>query len=199
MRRRRQSGGSRTKKKCKNCGIYKTISAFRCTKSKERVDICGSCELVQCAACDAMLSRGKFATWDIRRYFNGDAKHLACLVCQKQQQYAARLQERLQRQQLRQERKEQERLQRQRRLQRRKKKSKPKARTCTKCGTYQGLSAFRLTKQKTRVDICGDCELVPCAACTAMLSRKCFAAGDSRRYFNIAGAKHITCASRRRC
>ena len=212
----------RIKKNCSKCGIYKSSSFFRCTKSKERVGICGSCELLQCTACDAMLSRSKFATRDVRRYFDSDAKHLTCLVCKKQQQYAARLQERLQRQQrlqerneqepdrrqqrlqkrkqerLRrqqrlQERKEQEQLRRQRRLQRSREKYKRKARTCTKCGTYQGISSFRLGKQTGRVDICGDCELVPCAACTAMLSRKHFAVGDIRRYFNIAGAKHITC------
>ena len=186
----------RIKKHCEKCGIYKSIAAFRRTKSKERVDICGSCELLQCAACAAMLSRGKFAARDICRYFDADAKHLTCLVCMKQQQSAARLQERLQRQQRLQERKEQELLQRQQRIQRlqeRKEKCKRKARTCAKCGTNQGISAFRLTERKSRVDICGDCELVPCAACTAMLSRKDFAGSDIRSYFKSADTKHITC------
>ena len=158
-------------KSCKKCGVYQALSAFRCTKSRERVDICGSCELVPCAACAAMLPRGNFAAWDIRRYFNFDAKHITCLVCKEQQQHAGR----------------------QQRLQERKEKSKRKARTCTKCGVHQTISAFRLTKKNGRVDICGNCELVSCAACAATLSRASFAAWDIRRYFSFAGARHITC------
>ena len=63
---------------------------------------------------------------------------------------------------------------------------------CTKCGVYQALSAFRWTNGG-RVDICGSCELVPCAACAAMLPRENFSESDIYRYFYFAGAKHITC------
>ena len=62
---------------------------------------------------------------------------------------------------------------------------------CTKCGGYQCLSAFRWTKKRGREDICRSCELVPCAACAAMLSSMSFAASDIRTYFNSAGAKHM--------
>ena len=63
---------------------------------------------------------------------------------------------------------------------------------CMKCGVYQALSAFRWTNGG-RVDICGSCELVPCAACAAMLPRENFSESDIYRYFYFAGAKYITC------
>ena len=61
---------------------------------------------------------------------------------------------------------------------------------CTRCGVYQGSSAFRRTKEG-RVDVCRTCELVPCATCGAMLPRGNFTNGDIYKYF--AGTKHVTC------
>ena len=166
----RKIGGSKHKCRCTECGVYQALSAFRWSK-RGRVDICGSCEPVPCAACAAMMSRENFTKRDIRGYFNFDAKHITCLVCKEQQQHAGR----------------------QQRPQECKEKSKRKVRTCTKCGVHQAISALRLTKKNGHVDICGNCELVSCAACAAMLSRASFAAWDIRRYFSFAGARHITC------
>ena len=65
-------------------------------------------------------------------------------------------------------------------------------RRCTQCGVYRASSHFRRTK-RGRVDICRTCELVPCAACAAMLPRRNFTDADIYRYFYFAGTKHITC------
>ena len=64
---------------------------------------------------------------------------------------------------------------------------------CTKCGVYHALLAFRRTRERGRLDICRSCELVPCEACAATLSRGNSTISDIRSYFNSAGAKHITC------
>ena len=81
---------------CTRCGVYQAVSAFRRRKGKGRMDICKSCELVPCAACAAMLSRGNFAECGIRKYFSfTGVKHITCLVCKKQRRHARqqRLQE----------------------------------------------------------------------------------------------------------
>ena len=147
---------------CTECGVYQALSAFRWTKGRSR--ICGSCELVPCKACAAMLSHGHFARWDILRYFNSDcAKHITCLVCKEKRRHTRQRQ-------------------------------KCSQRRCTKCGVYQELSTFRRTKKRGgRVDVCGGCELVPCEACAAMLPRGNYAKRDIYSYFDSARAKHVTC------
>ena len=89
-------GGHCRRSFCTRCGVYQAVSAFRRMKGKGRMDICKSCELVPCAACAAMLSRGNFAECDIRKYFSfTGVKHITCLVCKKQRRHARqqRLQE----------------------------------------------------------------------------------------------------------
>ena len=169
-RKGKKIGGSKHKSRCTECGVYKALSAFRWS-NRGRVDICGSCEPVPCAACAGMMSRENFTKRDIRGYFNFDEKHITCLVCKEQEQRAGR----------------------QQRPREHKERSKRQVRMCTKCGVHQTMSAFRLTKKNGRVDICGNCELVSCAACASTLSRASFAPWDIRRYFSFAGARHITC------
>ena len=64
---------------------------------------------------------------------------------------------------------------------------------CTECGVYQHVSAFRWTKRRGREDICRSCEMVPCAACPAMLSSGNCEDSHVCSYFNSVGAKHMTC------
>ena len=53
--------------------------AFRRSQGK-RIDVCRKCELIPCAACDAMLPADSFTPGDVQRHFSY-ARKVVCLEC----------------------------------------------------------------------------------------------------------------------
>ena len=73
----------RRDRQCCKCKEYHNLSAFRRQKGG-RVDVCRSCELVQCGACAAMLPQSNFKRQDLHLHFQS-AQQITCLACRDQQ------------------------------------------------------------------------------------------------------------------
>ena len=56
---------------------------------------------------------------------------------------------------------------------------------CRKCGVHQNLKAFRRTKG-CRIDVCRECELMQCIACTATFPQTCFTRNEISNHFTRA-------------
>ena len=53
---------------------------------------------------------------------------------------------------------------------------------CQRCGVYKSLKAFRRTKG-SRIDVCRQCEVMQCIACTATFPQTCFTSIEISNHF----------------
>ena len=139
----------------------------RTTQFRRGASTCGTCLKIACAACGKNKKQTQYRTQDVYNFLNKKINAL-CRTCRRKGTKLGGSKHKTH------------------------KGEHCRECRCTKCGVYQASSAFRRTK-RGRVDICRTCELVPCAACAAMLPRGNFTDSDIYRYFYFAGAKHITC------
>ena len=148
---------------CAACGERKKMTEFR-----RGANTCTTCLQIACAACGKEKKQMAYSSQDVYNFLNRKIN----AVCQTCRRKGTKL-----------------------RVSTHKthKGEHCRQRQCTKCGVCQASSTFRRTKRGQRVDICRTCEVVPCAACGAMLTRENFTDPDIYRHFNSFGAKHITC------
>ena len=148
---------------CAGCAKWRRTTQFR-----RGASTCNNCLQIACAACGNAKKQTQYRSQDVYNFLNRKI-NARCRTC------------------------------RQKGSKRRVSTHKThtgehcRQRRCTKCGVYQVSSTYRRTKRGQRVDICRTCEVVPCAACGAMLTRENFTDPDIYRFFHSDGAKHITC------
>ena len=148
---------------CAGCAKWRRTSQFR-----RGANTCNTCLKIACAACGKEKKQMQYRSQDVYNFLNKKINAL-CRTCRRK---GTKLRVATHKTH---------------------KGEHCRPRQCTKCGVYQASSTFRRTKRWQRVDICRTCEVVPCAACGAMLTRENFTDPDIYRYFNSFGAKHITC------
>ena len=139
----------------------------RMAQFRSGTSTCNTCLRIACAGCGNKKKQTQYRTQDVYNFLNKKINAL-CRTCRLKGTKLGR------------------------RRHRTHKGEHCRERRCTQCGVYRASSHFRRTKGG-RVDICRTCELVPCAACAAMLPRRNFTDADIYRYFYFAGTKHITC------
>ena len=66
---------------------------------------------------------------------------------------------------------------------------------CRQCGISRDLLDFRRSAGK-RIDVCRECELMPCAACAAMLPQHRFTPKDVNNHFNRQKVVCLECKER---
>ena len=150
---------------CTGCAEWRRTNHFRCGAST-----CNTCLHITCAACGKSQKQTQYNSADVYRFLNR-RKNVRCQTCRREgmtirgSKHKVHTGEQCRR------------------------------RCCTKCGVYQAVSAYRRTRERRRTDVCENCELVPCASCAAMLSRRDFTRWDIKEYFRTDGARRMTCSA----
>ena len=150
---------------CTGCAKWRRTTQFRSGASK-----CKTCLKIACTACGKSQKQTHYNSADVCRFLNR-RKNVRCQTCRREgmtirgSKHKVHTGEQCRR------------------------------RCCTKCGVYQAVSAYRRTRERRRTDVCENCELVPCASCAAMLSRRDFTRWDIKEYFRTDGARRMTCSA----
>ena len=150
---------------CTGCAKWRPKHQFRCGAST-----CKTCFKIVCAVCGKSHNETEYETTDVYHFLKRRT-NIRCMTCRQKGMKMAGAKHKTH-----------------------KGEHRRKCR-CTKCGLYQAVTAFRRTRERQRTDVCGNCELVPCASCAAMLSRRDFKMWDVRKYFEAGGAKRMTCSA----